>query len=85
MIKRDNIFKSKNITLLRVVNSKTRYYKIIISKTLFDDTLLERVYGSTYNRSYTGIKKEYFKEYKNACIRFKNIVESKIKKGYRIW
>jgi len=72
------------ITLYRIVNNKTRYYKIRLFLTLFGDVLLLKEYGGVKNKKPTGIKKEYYSNTEDAIVAKDRILSLKIARGYRL-
>lgn len=64
-------------------NNRIRFYKINIYKSLFNEYVVERVYGSLQNTKPTGIRKDIFSNKNTALKLVKNITETKIKKGYK--
>lgn len=69
--------------LQREVNKRVRYYSIRIYQTLFDDYLVQINYGSLKNKSPTGKKEEYYQKLEDALIASKQIIEKKLKRGYK--
>jgi len=60
----------------------TRYYNLQIFATLFDEFMLERVYGNIRYKSHTGIKKDYFLAMADAKKKYDFLLRQKIAKGY---
>lgn len=74
----------KRISLTREVNGHVRYYKIVLSKTLFGDYGVERVYGGERNKKPTGRKLNFFETVEAAMRCFDDILKTKYAKGYSL-
>ena len=74
----------KRISLTREVNGHTRYYKIVLSKTLFGEYGVERVYGAERNKKPTGHKENFFETIETAMRCFEDILKTKYAKGYSL-
>ena len=72
------------ILLTKIVNDKERFYLIIINKNIFNEYILERIYGNTNNSSFTGKKSNIIENIEDAIIILKDIVRLKQKKHYKI-
>lgn len=73
----------QKITMTRQAKSgSTRYYKIELFATLFGEYVVEREYGSTRNKTPTGVKKNYFEVFDEALEVFESLLRQKKKKGY---
>ncbi|MBK1973010.1 WGR domain-containing protein [Campylobacter sp. TTU-622] len=59
-----------------------RYYSIEIIATLFEEYIVERIYGNIRFKSYTGKRNNVFSSYDEAQDFFKKIKKQKINKGY---
>ncbi|EAK4567910.1 WGR domain-containing protein, partial [Campylobacter jejuni] len=59
-----------------------RYYSIEIIATLFEEYMVERVYGNVRFKSCTGIKNNVFPSFNEAQIFFEKLKKQKMKKGY---
>ena len=79
-----NLYKSYQLTLYRTVNTKTRYYKLMIYPTLFDEYLFIREYGGIKNKKPTKVIKKYFSEIEGAIVAVNTIINLKLKKGYLV-
>ena len=77
-----NYNQSYQLTLYRGVNSKIRYYKLLLYPTLFNEYLFIREYGGNKNKKPTRVIKKYFTEINEATIAVNAIINSKIKRGY---
>ncbi|MDX4028344.1 WGR domain-containing protein [Aliarcobacter skirrowii] len=73
-----------SILLTRIVNDKERYYKLNIEFNLFEEYLVENIYGSVKNKTPTGVIQKIFITKKEAINYVKKTIEKKIKKGYKI-
>ena len=73
---------SYQLTLYREVNSKIRYYKLLLYPTLFNEYLFIREYGGNKNKKTTRVIKKYFSKIEEATIAVDAIINSKIKRGY---
>jgi len=71
-------------TLYRKVNHNIRYYKLDISKTLFNNSLLFIEYGNIKYKNPTGTIKYYFDTISDAKKEFMSIFNKKVKRGYYI-
>lgn len=60
-----------------------RFYDISLSRTLFGEVVIERIYGNVAFRSHTGRKLDYIEDSCVALRQFHSIVEQKLKRGYR--
>ena len=56
----------------RYINQRVRYYKIQLTKTLFEEYLLTKEYGSMTNRKSTKIIQEFYHFKEKALWKFKN-------------
>jgi len=66
----------------KIDDKHIRYYFINLFPTLFGEYVVERVYGSIFNRSPTGIKKDYFNDFSKAKMFFEKVLFKKRKRGY---
>lgn len=80
-IKQIYFLKGFKITIFLYKN--TRYYKIYLSKTLFNDFEIERIYGNVTYKAPTGIKINSFDDENRAIDFIKKLTFSKISKGYK--
>jgi len=71
-----------NDKLIRVCNNKERYYNIYLYRTLFGYFCVERIYGSSKNKTYTGAVREFFDKFEDAQKNYLSIIKTKISKGY---
>ncbi len=69
-------------TLYRVVGGRVRYYKVALHPTLFWEYILLREWGSIYNKSATGERREYFSHIEDIMDAAKRIIQAKERKGY---
>ena len=60
----------------------TRYYLIELSKTLFGEFEVRRIYGNINYKSKTGERVKYFNSMQLAIDEFELIKRKKIKRGY---
>ncbi|MDA3053190.1 WGR domain-containing protein [Campylobacter sp. JMF_01 NE2] len=60
----------------------TRYYLIELSKTLFGEFELRRIYGNVNYKSKTGERVAYFSDKNLAIKAYDLILKQKIKRGY---
>jgi predicted DNA-binding WGR domain protein len=73
------------LTMIRKTNdTNIRFYKLAIELNLFNEYLVERIYGSVKNKSPTGMVKNIFKMECEAMSFARDIVSKKLKKGYQI-
>ena len=70
------------IRMKRIVNDKTRYYILHVSKDLFGNWLLEKIYGSISNFKPTRILRLQFHSRESAFEEFEKCIVLKMKKGY---
>ncbi len=70
--------------MLNTLIKNTRYYKIDLSATLFNEYLVERVYGNTSYKAPTGKRSNYFGSMIEAKKFIVKLIKSKQKKGYTI-
>jgi len=75
--------KTNNVTLYRTLNNRVRYYNITFYLNLFDEYILERRYGSTKNKTPTGIKREFHTTLDAVMSATLKKIEEKLNKGYR--
>lgn len=68
--------------MVNTLIKNTRYYKIDLSSTLFDEYLVERVYGNNTYKTPTGKRSNYFGSLLEAKEFIFKLIKSKIKKGY---
>ena len=61
----------------------TRYYRLELHPTLFNEYIVEREYGNVRYRRPTGIKIDYFYDEESAKSRYLSILRQKKNKGYR--
>ena len=61
-----------------------RFYDISLSRTLFGEVVIERIYGNIAFRSHTGKKQDYIQDKNAALEKFNSIVQEKLKRGYRV-
>ncbi|WP_286338069.1 WGR domain-containing protein [Hydrogenimonas cancrithermarum] len=71
-----------SFVLTRVVNGRTRYYKIICQPTLFGEYVVVREYGSVHNRKATGQITQYFQSAEKAFETVISLLSQKRRKGY---
>ncbi len=69
-------------SLKRLVNKNTRYYNIILEKSLFNEYIIEVNYGNVNYKSPTRILYKYFDCKKIALQYAKSLLNTKLKKGY---
>lgn len=74
---------TRQSTLQRVVNNNTRYYKLLIYLTLFNEYLLIIEYGGMKNKNPTRTIKEYFTTVEELRVKLNIIIQKKLKKGYK--
>ena len=68
--------------LYREVKGNIRYYVLKVYRNLFDEYILESIYGSIKNKSPTGVRRDYFITLEEALkVRAKK-VDAKMQKGY---
>ena len=60
----------------------TRYYFIELSRTLFGEFEIRRIYGNINYKSKTGERVKYFTEHAMALKEFELIQKQKIRRGY---
>jgi predicted DNA-binding WGR domain protein len=72
----------QKVMLVRVEKGRERYYKLSISKNLFGDFELDRVYGATRNKKPTRSLREFFGSLEDAVCFFNTTLKSKTAKGY---
>ncbi len=70
------------VILYKKVNKKERYYNISIHKNLFDEYVVERIYGNSSYKAPVGIVNTSFKNIDDAKIFFKFLLDKKLAKGY---
>ena len=68
--------------MVNTLIKNTRYYKIDLSSTLFDEYLVARVYGNNTYKAPTGKRSNYFGSLLEAKEFILKLIKSKIKKGY---
>ena len=68
--------------MVNTLIKNTRYYKIDLSSTLFDEYLVERVYGNNTYKAPTGKCSNYFGSLLEAKEFILKLIKSNIKKGY---
>ena len=68
--------------MVNTLIKNTRYYKIDLSSTLFDEYLVETVYGNNTYKAPTGKRSNYFGSLLDAKEFIFKLIKSKIKKGY---
>lgn len=73
-----------NIVLYRYVDSKERFYQLILNKNLFNQYVLERIYGNTSYSKPVGIIISIYEDYSIANRELIKIYRIKIKKGYSL-
>ncbi len=73
-----------HLLLTRFFKGRMRYYLLKIEETLFEEYLLEKVYGSTSHKKPTRVLKEYYDSWIEAKKIFDGIVKGKKKKGYHV-
>lgn len=73
-----------NIILYKKVENKERFYQLIINKNLFNQYVLERIYGNTSYSRPVGIVCSIYEDYFSANKELIKIFTQKIKKGYFI-
>ncbi|EAJ7530446.1 WGR domain-containing protein [Campylobacter jejuni subsp. doylei] len=72
-----------NVLLHRLTEKGSiRYYSIEIVATLFEEYVVERVYGNVRFKSCTGRKNNVFSSFNEAQIFFEKLKKQKMKKGY---
>ncbi|EAK6249836.1 WGR domain-containing protein [Campylobacter jejuni] len=72
-----------NVLLHRITKKgNIRYYSIEIIATLFEEYIVERVYGNVRFKSCTGRKNNVFPSFNEAQIFFERLKKQKMKKGY---
>lgn len=72
-----------NVLLHRITEKgNIRYYSIEIIATLFEEYVVERVYGNVRFKSCTGRKNNVFPSFNEAQIFFEKLKKQKMKKGY---
>ncbi|ABS43787.1 WGR domain superfamily [Campylobacter jejuni subsp. doylei 269.97] len=72
-----------NVLLHRITEKGSiRYYSIEIVATLFEEYVVERVYGNVRFKSCTGRKNNVFSSFNEAQIFFEKLKKQKMKKGY---
>lgn len=75
---------TNRINMIREVEGRLRYYKVIFYQTLFGEYGVERIYGACRNQKPTGCKRNLF-DTENAAERyFNDTVKSKHSRGYQI-
>lgn len=67
-----------------ILQKHTRYYKIFICKTLFQNYEVERIYGNINYKSCTGNRRNFFDNLENAQDFINKTLREKIKRGYEI-
>jgi len=72
-----------NVTLVRIVKGKMRYYLLAIDHSLFGDFILEKIYGGMGNNKPTRVLREYYASWIEAKERLAIVVFAKKKKGYK--
>jgi len=70
-------------TLYRKHNNKTRYYKLFLYPTLFNEYLLIKEYGALKNKKPTRVIQKYFPKYTEALQTLNSILYIKRNKGYK--
>lgn len=79
----NSVMAAPKIKLCRVnQNAKERYYRLEISRTLFGDFEVQRVYGASCNKRPTGQRRDLFCTYEDAKMFYDNILFAKRKRGY---
>jgi predicted DNA-binding WGR domain protein len=68
--------------LIRLVESKERYYVVSINPTLIGEWELLKVFGATRNKKPTGIVREYYASEVDAQTAYANTLKSKTLRGY---
>lgn len=64
-------------------NGNIRYYNLQVFTTLFDEYLLERIYGNIRYKSPTGVKKNYYTAITAAKEKYELLLRQKIARGYQ--
>lgn len=72
----------EKVILYRTVKRKERFYQVSIHKNLFNEYVLEKVFGSTNYSKCVGRKINIFSNYYIAHIEYMKVVRKKLKKGY---
>ena len=75
---------TNRINMIREVEGRLRYYKVIFYQTLFGEYRVERIYGACRNQKPTGCKINLFDTEKAAKRYFNDTVTSKYSRGYEI-
>jgi len=75
---------TKSSLFQKDVDGRTRYYKISIYLTLFNEYLLEAEFGSLSNKKPTRVMKRYFSDLYKATQEFTKIYKIRLKRGYRV-
>lgn len=69
-------------TMIRTVNHRERWYRLEVSKNLFDEWVLTRSFGSLYHASPIGTMIETFPDKLSAYAAYERLNKQKIQKGY---
>jgi len=72
------------VYMIKVVNNKTRYYKLDLQLNLFGEFIVINTYGSNCNKSPTGVIENYFKSKKCAESFLEDEKMRKMRKNYKI-
>lgn len=72
------------ILLTKICNGKERFYFVSLSRNLFDEYVLERIYGNISNKTPTGKKINIFNSLNDSKNMFENIVKKKLKRFYKV-
>lgn len=73
------------IILKKNINNHQRYYKLQLIKNLFNEYMVERIFGNTSYLSPTGKIANVFNNKDEAKKYLKVILNSKLKRGYKIF
>lgn len=73
-----------NIILYKKVENKERFYQLIINKNLFNQYVLERIYGNTSFSKPVGVVYSIYEDYLIAKKELIKIYRNKLKKGYTV-
>ncbi len=71
------------VTLKRHINKNERYYRISIIKNLFNEYIVERVFGNTRYITPTGKVINIFNSQYEAIEYIKVLLKKKLNKGYK--
>lgn len=71
-----------HLLLTRSVKGRMRYYLLKIEETLFEEFLVEKVYGSMSHKKPTRVLKDYYASWIDAKKMYDLVVKGKKRKGY---